>query len=74
MFMWGGDFNKNGPIVSYIFNVLLPGSETFERIRRIGRCGLVGESVSMGVGFEVSEAHARHSQPLPPFLCLWIRM
>ena len=28
----------------------------FERIRRIGRCGLVGGSVSLEVGFEVSDA------------------
>jgi hypothetical protein len=31
--------------------------ELFERIRRIRGHGLVGRSVSLGVGFEVSKAH-----------------
>jgi hypothetical protein len=49
-----------------------------KRIRNIRRCGLVeagvcglvGGSVSLGVGFEVSKAHAspRH------FLCMQMRM
>jgi hypothetical protein len=33
----------------------------FDRIR----CGLVGGSVSLGVGLEVSKAHARPSLSLP---------
>jgi hypothetical protein len=31
------------------------GVELFERIRRNGRCGLVGIGVSLGVGLEVSK-------------------
>jgi hypothetical protein len=30
----------------------------FERIRRIKRCGLVGGTMTLGMGFEVSKAHA----------------
>jgi hypothetical protein len=41
--------NKNGPIGSG-FNAWLPGSETTKR------CGLVGGSVSLEVGFEISNA------------------
>jgi hypothetical protein len=37
----------------------------FERIRRIRRCGLVGGSVSLRVGFEVSEAQAKPKETLP---------
>ena len=33
--------------------------ELFGRIRRIRRCGLVGESASLEVGFEASKPHAR---------------
>ena len=35
--------------------------ESFEMIRRIKRCGFVGGSVSLGVGFVASKAHARLS-------------
>lgn len=35
--------------------------ELFERITRIKRCGLVGETMSLEVGFKVSKAHARFS-------------
>jgi hypothetical protein len=38
----------------------------FEMIRRIRRCGLVGGSMSLGVGFEVSKS--------PESLCLEIEM
>ena len=38
-----------------------PVGELLERIRRIRRGGLVGGSVSLRVGFEVSEVHARSS-------------
>ena len=41
-----GDFNENGP-------QRLIGSGALRR------CGLVGGNVSLGVGFEVSEAQAR---------------
>ena len=33
--------------------------ELFGRIRKIRICGLVGGSISLEVGFEVSKAHAR---------------
>jgi hypothetical protein len=33
------------------------GVELFERVRKMRRHGLVGGSVSLRVGFEVSEAH-----------------
>ena len=44
-------------------------SQLVNCLGRIGKCGLVGEGVSLGVGFEVSEAHAwpsddMSSQPL----------
>ena len=35
------------------------GVALFEKIKRIRRCGLVGGSVSLGVGFEISKAHAK---------------
>jgi hypothetical protein len=44
----------------------------FGKIRRIRRCGLVGGSVSLGVGFEVSEALVKPSLSLS--LCQQIRM
>jgi hypothetical protein len=31
----------------------------FERLRWIRRCGLVGRNVSLGMGFELSKAHAK---------------
>lgn len=39
-------------------------------LSRIRRCGLVGRSMSFGVGFEVSEAQARNSSffLLPAYL------
>jgi hypothetical protein len=37
----------------------------FERIRRIRRCDLVGRSVSLGVGFEVSKALTKPRVSLP---------
>lgn len=45
----------------------MPGSELFARIRKIKRCGLAGGILSLGVGFEVSKAHA--SRP-SVYLCL----
>ena len=42
------------------------GAALFERIRRIRGCGLVGESVSLRVGFEVSKP-----MPSQQFLSLW---
>ena len=33
--------------------------ELFERIRRIRKCGPVGQSMSLGMGFEVSKAYKR---------------
>ena len=39
----------------------------------IRRCDLVGGSVSLGVGFEVSEAQARPSVTLSS-CCLWIQI
>lgn len=41
----------------------------FDRIRMMRRCGLIEESESLGVGSEVSDAHARSS-----LSWLWIRM
>jgi hypothetical protein len=35
------------------------GVALFERIRRLRRCGLVEGSLSLGVVFEVSKAHAK---------------
>ena len=43
--------------------------ELFKRITKIWRCGLVGEGVSLGVGFEVLKANA---QPRV-YLCYWLR-
>ena len=40
--------------------MLKKGVEPFAKIRRIRRYGLVVESVSLRVGFEVSKTHARH--------------
>lgn len=37
------------------------GVELLERIRRTRSYGLIGGSVALGVGFEVSKAHARPS-------------
>lgn len=37
------------------------GVELFERIRGNRKCGLVGDSVSLGRGFEVLKAHAKSS-------------
>jgi hypothetical protein len=37
----------------------------FEKIRRIRRHSLVGGNVSLGVGFEVSKAHAKPRVSLP---------
>jgi hypothetical protein len=34
------------------------GVSLFERIEKIKSCGLVGRSVPLGTGFEVSKAHA----------------
>jgi hypothetical protein len=39
------------------------GSHRLIRSGTIGRCGLVGRSVSLGMGFEVSSAQARLSVP-----------
>lgn len=36
---------------SYMFECLVPRWENF--LERIGRCGLIGEGVSLGVGSEV---------------------
>jgi len=52
--------NENGPHK-------LIGSDT------LGRCGLVGGSVLMGVSFRVSEVQARPNVALP-FCCLHIWM
>jgi len=41
--------------------------ERFGGIRRITRCGLVGGSMSVGVGSEVSKAHARPSLSLSAY-------
>ena len=48
------------------------GVELFERVRKMRRHGLVGGSVSLGVGFEVSEALVKPSLSLS--LCQQIRM
>jgi hypothetical protein len=53
---------------SYIKIFSHQGVELFERITRVGRYGLVGRSVSLVVGFEVSEAFSR------PNLCLDLRI
>ena len=41
------------------------GIELFERIRMIKRCDLVGGSVSLGVGLEVSKASVKPIVSLP---------
>jgi hypothetical protein len=46
--------------------------ELFERIRRIRRCGLVGEIELVRMGSEVSKAHSGSSVSL--FLHLGVRM
>jgi len=58
--------------------------ELFERFRRIRRCGLLARRVSLGVGFEVSEAHTRCTQSvslclslslsLPLYVCLSVSL
>ena len=53
VFMFCGSLNKSAP------HRLIPKSGIFERIRRIKRCGLVRENVSLGVGFDVSKSHLR---------------
>ena len=47
------------PIGSCIQMPSHQGEELFERIRRIRIHGLVGGSMALGVGFEVSKTHAR---------------
>lgn len=48
-----------------------PWTHVFERsllvdyLGRIGRCGLVGGGVSLGMGLEVSKAHLRLSASVP---------
>lgn len=44
--------------------------ELFKRITKIWRCGLAGEGVSQGVGFEALKAN---TQPRV-CLCYWIRV
>ena len=51
-------------ICSWMWLVSHQGVALFERIKGIRRCGLVGGSVSLGVGFEVSEAPAKSDGPL----------
>ena len=58
------------PVGSYIWMLSHQGVELFDG--RIGRYGLVGGSVSLVVGCEISKAHARPRLSLP--LCLQIRM
>lgn len=52
------------PIGSYIQMLIYLGVELFEGIRRIRRCGLVRESVSLGAGFEVRIPWQVQSFPL----------
>lgn len=55
------------PIGSYMF-----ASQFGGLLGRINRCDLVGIGVWLGMGFEVSKAHARSSVTLSA-CCLWIR-
>ena len=50
--------NKNGPHRLIYLSAWSPGVTLFDRIRKIRRCGIVGASVSLRVGFDVSEACA----------------
>jgi hypothetical protein len=54
-----GGLNENGPhrFVSLNAWSLVGGTV----LGRTGWCGLVGESVSLGMGFEVSKVHTRPS-------------
>lgn len=45
------------------------GLELFDGIRKISGCGLVGRSVSLGVGFEISKSHDGPSLSL--CACRW---
>lgn len=62
MYITCGALSKNCPH-RLIFECLVDyqGAKLFERIRRIRRCGLVGGTVSLGVAFDNTKAHARHS-------------
>ena len=44
------------------------GVTLFERIKRIKRCGLIGGSVSLREGFEVSKDHAKPTVSFSPFI------
>lgn len=46
------------------------GVELFDRVSKIRRYGIIGEGVSLGVGFEIAKALSRPS-PLP--LCEYVR-
>jgi hypothetical protein len=48
--------NKSGPIGSCVRMLSHQGAALFKRIKRYG---FVGGNTSLGVGFEVSKAHAR---------------
>lgn len=59
-----GGMNKNGSHwLIYLTAWPLVGGNVLERV---GRCGLVEGSVSLGVGFEVSKACYSQSLPLDP--------
>ena len=52
-------WSEIGPITSCVCLPSHRGVELFERIRRIGRYGLVRGSMSLGInGIEVSQSHA----------------
>lgn len=60
-----GGLNKDGPhwLILNAYNECLShqGVGFFEKIRRMRRCGPVGGSMSLRMGFEVSKAHVRPS-------------
>jgi hypothetical protein len=63
--VWHDTLNKNNP--HRLIYLVIRRWQYLRRISRIRRCGLVGGGVSLGLGFEVSKAHAR-----PRFLSYFV--
>ena len=59
-----GGLNINAPVAHELEYL---GLQLVDCLGRIRRCGLVGEVLSLEVGFEVSNAHARASMSQPVY-------
>jgi hypothetical protein len=61
--------DKTAPLHRLTYLNTSPGSKT-ERTRGMRRCGLVGENVSLWVGFELLKAYIKHRLSLSLSLSL----